>query len=156
MEKIQIFSTQIRLLKLRTVKWLTDVKSNFNIPHNINSGNSTDVDSHINRHMSEVLLRFWVFGQIQFFTRRLQQNCEKYPLLTFVTQVIILTNMRMVKNLRIVTNMKMVTNMRIARHSVANLSAVGCQLKYRDKAGGILVTGESAKESGDKGKIWPQ
>ena len=39
--------------------------------------------------------------------------------------------------------------------TVTNLSAVGCQLKYRDKAGGIRVTGESANESGDKGKIWP-
>ena len=63
--------------------------------------------------------------------------------LTFVTKMIILTNLGIV------------TNMRIVRHSLANLSAVGCQLKYRDKAGGILVTGESANESGDKGKIWP-
>ena len=62
--------------------------------------------------------------------------------MVILTSLIILTNLSILANLR--------------RHSVANLSAVGCQLKYGDKAGGILVTGESANESGDKGKIWPQ
>ena len=54
---------------------------------------------------------------------------------------------------RILTNAELYN---IVTKPVANLSAVGCQLKYRDKAGGIVVTGESASESGDKGKIWPQ
>ena len=54
---------------------------------------------------------------------------------------------------RILTNAELYN---IVTNPVANLSAVRCQLKYRDKAGGIVVTGESASESGDKGKIWPQ